>query len=191
MVLTSSSTEVKTSRRSCRSINWGNHPSTRLSHDALVGVQCRCHRSRFGCASHRVIGSALCGARLSRTTWTARCAGTCRSIRLKKASTSVRWGYDDARALCWSSMCCLSVRGRGSTTGITVLLPPQLLQIYQRWTTSHGLLGTAMGRSSSIGKCLSMSIEIPGHCCSGPRRPTHRVRRTESDTPSSEYWGSS
>ena len=29
-----------------------NQPSTRFSHDDLVGVKCRCQRARFGWASH-------------------------------------------------------------------------------------------------------------------------------------------
>ncbi len=51
-----------------------NQPSTRFSHDELVGVKCRCHRSRRGCASHSATGGALCAERLSNTTCTSRSA---------------------------------------------------------------------------------------------------------------------
>ena len=62
-----------------------NQPSTRFSHDELVGVKCRCQRARLGWASQSATGGALWAERLSNTTWISRSRGTCRSISLKNA----------------------------------------------------------------------------------------------------------
>ena len=47
-------TLVNTPRRRRRSVSCLNQPSTRFSHDELVGVKCRCHRARLGWSSQRV-----------------------------------------------------------------------------------------------------------------------------------------
>ena len=60
------SSELNVPRRSRRSVSNENQPSTRLSHEELVGVKCRCHRSRLGCANHLATGGALWAERLSK-----------------------------------------------------------------------------------------------------------------------------
>src|SRR5437764_265825 len=83
----SAATEVKLALRSRRLVSCANQPSTRFSHDELVGVKCRCQRARFGCSSHALTGGAECAERLSNTTCTSRCAGTWRSIQRKNSNT--------------------------------------------------------------------------------------------------------
>src|SRR4051812_47793387 len=75
MASVSAATESKLPWRSRRLVSCANQPSTRFSHDELVGVKCRCQRARLGCSSHAVTGGAECAERLSSTTCTSRCLG--------------------------------------------------------------------------------------------------------------------
>ena len=76
-----SGTRVKTPRRMC--VGSPNHRATRFSHEALVGVPCRCKRG--GLASHFVTVGWWGVPSLSRITWGA-CPGevswsmTCRNF---------------------------------------------------------------------------------------------------------------
>jgi hypothetical protein len=81
-------TELKLVFVSALRVSIENHVSIRSSHDDDVGVECRCHRFRFGCANHFWIDSLLRAERLSSTTCTSRPRSTCASIHLKNGNTS-------------------------------------------------------------------------------------------------------
>ena len=78
----SSRTDRCAPRRSFLVVSSASQRSTRFSHEELVGVKCKTKRG--WAVSQRWMAGVLCVEELSSTRWTARSAGTSRSMRLQE-----------------------------------------------------------------------------------------------------------